>query len=219
MKFARSPHVLAAAAAAFLAACATGGRTPSGFLGNVSQLGAGYGTTDAVAAYLKPGADLRQYDSVVIDPVTTIFASPALTPQVAEQLAAGLQDSMRAETGHGLRLVSSPGPRTLRVRTALTDVIPGQKTGGRPVKTVHSAPRATLDGTVGSAALAAALSMISFEGEVVDSVTGERICALCDHRIGAKREAEPSMHWSSIRSATQRGVHRMYERLRGTTAP
>ena len=69
-----------AGAALALSSCATGGRSPSGFLANFSQLDAGYGTTDAVSAYVKPGVDLKKYDSVMIDPVTTVVATPGNQP-------------------------------------------------------------------------------------------------------------------------------------------
>jgi hypothetical protein len=44
-------------------------------------------------------------------------------------------------------------------------------------------------------------------------VTGERISALCDHRIGAKREASATTTWASVRSATNQGAERLYQRF------
>ena len=54
------------AAVLALASCATGGKSPSGFLSNYKQLDGGHGTTDAVSAYVKPGVDLKKYDSIII---------------------------------------------------------------------------------------------------------------------------------------------------------
>ena len=197
-----------------LASCSTGGRSPSGFLGNYAQLNAGYGTADAVSSYLHPEADFRSYDSVIIDPVTTVVAAPAATPAVTDQLASYLSEGLRKELGGRMAVVGTPGPTTLRVRMALTDVIEGS-TGGVPVRQLHTNPQATLTGKLGSPELAAFISQVSFEGEIVDSTSGKRLAALCDHRIGKKREATTQTSWAGVRSATHQGAKRLVDRFLG----
>ncbi len=205
--------LLAAAGSALaLSSCATGGKSPSGFLANYQQLDAGYGTADAVSAYVKPGADLKNYDSVIIDPVTTVIATPGISPQVQDQLAAYLGTALRRGVSGELRIVGAPGPTTLRVRTALTDVIEGRKAGA-PVTTVRSGAKATLTGNLGSAEVAAFVSSVSFEGEIVDSLTGERLVASIDHRMGKKREATATTSWVAIRSGVEQGVSRLNDRF------
>ncbi|MES2921051.1 MAG: DUF3313 domain-containing protein [Verrucomicrobiota bacterium] len=196
-----------------LSSCATGGKSPSGFLSNYKQLDAGYGTADAVSAYVKPGADLKKYDSVIIDPVTTIVATPGISAQVQAQLAAYLSDALRAQTVGELKPVSVAGPTTLRIRTALTDVIEGQN-AGTPVTTSHPGAKATLTGNLGSAEVASFISRVSFEGEIVDSVSGERLVANIDHRLGTKREATATTSWASVRSAVDQGVARLNSRFK-----
>jgi hypothetical protein len=202
-----------AGAALALSSCSTGGKSPSGFLSNYKQLDGGYGTADAVSAYVKPGVDLKKYDSVIIDPVTTVISSPGIDSKVADQLAAYLSDALHKQVVGELKVVSVPGPKTLRIRTALTDVIEGQ-TGGKPVTTVHTSASATLTGTLGSAEVAAFVTKASFEGEIVDSVSGERLLANVDHRMGAKREASASTSWASVRSAVNVGVERLNTRFK-----
>ena len=202
---------LSGAALALFSCAPTGGRSPSGFLGNFAQLNAGYGTADAVSAYIKPGADLKHYDSVMIDPITTVIATPAVSPQVSAQLAAYLGDALRAQVAGKLKLATTPGPKTLRVRMALTDVLE-KSPAGAPVTTVQTSPKVTLSGNLGSPAVAAFITKVSFEAEILDSVTGERLCALCDHRIGAKREATATTPWSAVRTAAQQGAARLYQR-------
>ena len=200
-----------------LSSCATGGKSPSGFLSNYKQMDAGYGTADAVSAYVKPGADLKKYDSVIIDPVTTIVATAGISAQVKDQLAAYLGDALRTQTAGELKAVSVPGPTTLRIRTALTDVIEGQEVG-TPVTTSHPGTRATLTGNLGSTEVASFVSRVSFEGEIVDSVTGERLLANIDHRLGTKRTASATTSWASVRSAMNQGVARLngrFKTLRG----
>ncbi len=192
--------------------CSTGGRSPSGFLGNYKQLDAGYGTADAVASYVKPGVDLKKYDSVLIDPVTTVVGAPGISPAVKDQLAAYLGESLHAQAVGKMRSAAVPGPTTIRVRVALTDVVEGRDSG-KPVTTVHANPQAALKGNLGSAEVAAFVSSVSFEGEIQDSVTGERLCALSDHRLGAKREASASTSWAAVRSATSQGAGRLWQRF------
>jgi len=110
------------------------------------------------------------------------------------------------------RTITTPGPGTLRVRTGLTDVIEGQK-ADKPVTTVHADPKITLTGTLGSSAVAALVSNVSFEGEIVDSATGERLVALVDQRLGKKREATPATSWASVRSAIHVGVEKLSTRF------
>ena len=196
-----------------LSSCATGGKSPSGFLSNYQQMDGGYGTADAVSAYVKPAADLKKYDSVIVDPVITIVATPGISPQVQAQLAAYLGDALRGQMVGELKAVSVPGPQTLRVRTALTDVIEGKK-GGTPVTTVHSGATATLTGNLGSAEVAAFVSQVAFEGEILDSVTGERLLANIDHRIGNKREASATTSWAAVRSAVNQGIARLNDRFK-----
>jgi hypothetical protein len=203
---------LLAALSLLIASCTPGGRSPSGFLTNYRQLDAGYGTADTMASYVKPGVDLKKYDSVIIDPVTTVIATQGISPAVRDQLAAYLSEALRTQTISDMKVVTSPGPKTIRVRTALTDVIEGSR-NGKPVTTVHSSPRATLTGKLGSDSLASFISSVNFEGEILDSVTGERISALSDHRIGAKREATATTSWAAVRSATNLGGAKLWQRF------
>jgi hypothetical protein len=195
-----------------MSSCSTGGRSPSGFLANYKQLDAGYGAADSVSAYVKPGVDFKKYDSVIIHPVTTVVAAPGVSPAVQEQLAAYLEGALRSQVAGGLKITGTPGPSTLMVRAALTDVVEGRE-AGKPVTTVHTHPRATLSGKLGSDAVAAFVSNVSFEGEIVDSVTGERLSAMVDHRLGSKREATASTSWASVRSAANQGAARLWKRF------
>jgi hypothetical protein len=210
--FTRLGMLATAGAALAVSSCATGGRSPSGFLSNYQQMNAGYGSADAISAFVKPDVDLKKYDSVIIDPVTTIVATPGISPAVKDQLAAYLGDALRGRLAEDFKVVSVPGPTTLRVRTALTDVIENQQVG-KPVTTVHTAARATLTGTIGSAEVATFVSNVSFEGEIIDSLSGERLLANTDHRLGKKREASATTTWAGVRSGVNQNVSRLRERL------
>ncbi len=204
--------ISAAGAALALTSCSTGGVSPSGFLSNYKQLDGGYGTANAVSAYVKPGADLKKYDSVIIDPVTTIISTPGIDPKVTDQLAAYLVRALRSESSANLKIVGMPGPTTLRVRAALTDVIEGEKSGAAMTR-IHSDARAALTGDLGSDSVAAFVSKVSFEGEIVDSVTGERLLANIDHREGDKRNFTAKTPWIKVRDKVDSGVARLYKNV------
>lgn len=201
-----------AGSALLLSSCTPGGRSPSGFLTNYKQLDDGYGTENAVSAYLKPGADLKKYDSVIIDPVTTIVGTPGVSSALTEQIAANVSNSLRSQLTNELKITNVPGPSTLRLRVALTDLIENRKTG-KPVITVHANPQATLSGNLGSDAVAGFVSHVSFEGEILDSVTGERLSAMVDHRLGIKREAKATTSWAAVRSAANQSATRFWKRF------
>lgn len=194
-----------------LSSCAV--KSPSGFLSDFDQLDAGYGTTDAVAAYAAQGVDLKAYHSLVVDPVTTVIANPSVDPQVAEQLAAYVDESLRAEFGKHIRIVSQPGPGVLRMRAALTDVVSGVKPLGKPVTTRFASPRVSYDGKLGSDAAASFVSQVAFEAELVDSSSGRRIAALVDHRLGNKREATANTSWAAVRSGAGMGAKKLSQRF------
>lgn len=195
-----------------LSSCSTGGNSPSGFLSNYKQMDGGYGTANAVSAYVKPGADLKKYDSVIIDPVTTIIASPGIDAKVADQVAAYLSDALRAQIQGELKIVTVPGPSTLRIRTALTDVVENEE-HATPVTVVHAAPRATLTGALGSPEVAAFIAKVAFEGEIVDSVGGNRLLASVDQRLGSKRDVSAMTPWNEVRTKVKQGVGRLNQRF------
>lgn len=206
--------MLAAAGATLaLSSCSIGGTSPSGFLSNLSQLDGSYGTDNAVSSYVKPGVDFKKYDSVIIDPVTTVIASTPVNPAVIEQLAAYLGSAIYNQMSSGLKVVSAPSATTLRVRTNLTNVLLNQK-NVKAVTKVHSSPKANLTGILGTAPIAYFVSNVSFEGEVVDSVSGDRLVALVDHRLGSKREVTENTTWASVRDSINMGIGKLSARFK-----
>ena len=203
----------AAVAAAWVALSSFAQRSPSGFLSHFDQLNAGYGTTDAVAAYRDPAVDLKSYHAILIDPVTTVVAEPGIDPLVAEQLAANVQQAFASKLQGRITLASAPGPGVLRLRAALTDVISGQPVAGKPVVVRHGSPKTTYTGDIGDAKTASFISRVSFEGELVDSVSGRRVSALVDHRLGAKREATAATSWAAVRSGASIGAGKLCDRF------
>jgi len=211
MKLSTTTGFLAATGLALLVSSCASRTSPSGFLTNFGQLGGGYGTADTYAVYTAPGMDLTDYDSVYIEAPTTIIDVDKHDPKVAEQLSAYVVRSLRSEYGKSLRIVGTPGPRTIRVRTALTDVIQGSNPTN-PVTTTYADPKAPLRGAVGSAA--PFIASISFEGEALDGETGKRLGAMSDQRAGTKRDdINPSTDWVVVKGKVEQWAAQMAGRL------
>jgi len=199
--------------AVFLSSCASSTKSPSGFLSNYQQLGSGYQTADAVAGYIDPKIDPAKYDSIIIDPVTSILAhSQDVNSAAVEQMAAYLQESLRSELGKKLRIVNTPGPTTARLRVAMTDMVEGAA-AGTPATKVFQNPKARLRGAIGSKQTADFISKVSLEGEIVDSVTGRRLLASSDQRFGVKREVTPSTDWRAVKTMIDKAAANFRERL------
>jgi hypothetical protein len=113
-------------AALFLSTACGGapvGVETSGFLGDTSQLEPGRGD-QLQLVYIDPEADFSGYQRVLLDPVVvgeSTEASEAPTEEL-QALAVEFDTALRKQLQLEFELVESPGPRTLRIRTALTSV-------------------------------------------------------------------------------------------------
>jgi hypothetical protein len=159
-----APAALSLIAAAFaLAACAS---SETAFLADPPA----FRPTDSdpgASVWFEPEADFTEYDRLVIDPTEVALVSGAdagsLEPAVLRSLAGEFRDTLVRVVDPYYSVLAEPAPRTLRLRTALTDVTltPG---GGT----------------------AADVTSSRIEWEMLDAQTGRRLGA--GYR---KRDAEP----------------------------
>lgn len=186
-------------AALLAAACASKGPGPeerSGFLKDYSQLrhDKRY-KSDWV--WVKPDADLRVYDRVLIDPVvvTPLKGSAAgeLGPNVLQRVADHFTKVLKQTIDPYYTLALRPGPNVLRVRIAITDV--EKATGGAPGDPGYR---------VGSAAM---------EAEIVDSVTGERMAAAIDRIAGSQAGRDVPREWTHVEGAFAEWANRLLDYL------
>lgn len=192
--------------------------TASGFLGDYSQLKAGSGNADdPLLIYANPNADCRKYKSILLDPVTlwakadgSSFAK--LEPADRNFLTTTFDKAIRETAAKGGYLVvSTPGADVMRVRAALTE---GGKSNVLMKEISIVAPYASGAATVWSEAKGQALFTgdVAFELEVLDSVTGERLYAAADKRVG-KMDPRNYHSWDdvteSIKVWSERGVKRL----------
>lgn len=202
-----------------LAGCAatekTRGAAPAGFLKDYSQLQAGKGK-EAQLIYINPDANFGAYDKVLLDPVAMHARSESslskISPENLQVLEDYLYAALRRELGKVYTIVDGPGPGVLRVRAAITEVR-GAKVPMNILSTVS--PQAqVLDrakklgtGTYSFAGRAAV------EGEVTDSLTGKRLIAAVDERVGGKAPHTKLGAWNDVKKAYDYWADRLRRRM------
>ncbi len=144
----------------------------SGFLKDYSQLRP---SEKFDGAYFWESPKLKDYNTFMVSPVVVHFAPSAqgigIDPGKLKQLTDRATQELMKVIAKRNRLVHKPGPGVARVRAAITDI----KTT-TAVANIHPGTKMAGVGLGGAA----------FEGEVVDSVTGERLAAIYDSKAGSR---------------------------------
>ena len=204
------------ALAATLSACAAtrerrGEPTPSGFLGDYSQL-APNPDFPAAEVYIAPDVAWSSYDSVQIDSVT-LWATKAdakLSPEDQQMLTDMLYKALSESLGATFTLAEHPGPTTLRLRAAITQA-KGAMVAMRAITTIVPQLRvaSTLVGL--SADLAVTVGSATVEMEVRDSITGRRLAAAVDARAGNKAlfTTRTFTKWGDVEAADKTWAERI----------
>ena len=204
----------------FLLSCATSQPvkdvTPSGFLGDYSQLKPG-GSDEAALIYRNPNANLGSYDKFMIDDVAIWYSEEESLRNIPEDelkhLALFLKVRIiEALKNEGLTRVKEPGPGLMRIRSAITDAKQSKPlldavTTVIPQARIISAAKRLTFGThsfVGRAGI---------EGEVLDSQTEERLGAMVDRRAGGKTLEGSLNSWDDVEQSFKFWAERFAYRL------
>ena len=168
--------------AGLVAACPATERVKySGFLKNYSQLKPDP-KFDGALRWQDPKVNLASYNKFIVDPVLIHFATKAdgigINPAELAELTAFARKTFIQKLSKNFRVVSSPGPGTLRLRVAITGI---KET--TPILNLHPAMKFSGMGLGGASA----------EGEVLDSLTGKRIIAAADSRMGDRVDFKAGM--------------------------
>lgn len=146
----------------------------SGFLGDYSALQPDP-THPGTLYYEKPGLDWAHYTKLMLDPVIVHYAPGAeerqIDPEELETLVQYFREAVIEKVQDAYPVVDEPGPDVLRIRAAVTDVIPAN-----PTANVAAAVAVGIPLDMGGA---------SIEAEFLDSVSQERIAALVDQKAGS----------------------------------
>jgi hypothetical protein len=201
--------------------CATTEQVPnvrmSGFLGDYSQLHRGK-PGQAEFNYRNRSVDLNKYQKAILDPVQ-LWAAEGKASALSElsredqqllvnYLYVALHDALKRD----YTIVNEPGPDVLRIRCAITE-----DRATSPVKDLLS--------TVTPAGLGisyakrivfgthSGVGVVSVEGELLDSVTGQRIAAVVDRRAGTKSLLGKPTRWGDVQDAFSFWARRMQTNL------
>lgn len=197
--------------------------TPAGFLKDYSQMKKGkFG--EELLVYVNPQTDFSKYDKIMIDPVTIwvkaeyqVMDLPGWGPVPQEdkqRLADCFYAAIKKQLAQDYTLATVPGPDTMRLRVAITET-QGSKVVLAVISVVTpigyaSTAKRLVEGTnmfVGKA---------SFEGELVDSVTGERLAAGVDRRAGIRSiPIGIASTWDDVNNAYDIWAKKLRKRLAG----
>lgn len=193
----------------------------SGFLGDYSDLSPLVAKKrSSVLLYVREAGVLGRYDAFLVEPPLIYFHADArgggVDPQELAMLASALRDAVIEELRRGgYRVVDEPGPGVLRLRGAITEVVPVN-----PVKNVG----ATAAGVVAGAGAAPGVGLLvpridlgqaSIEVEMLDGESGERMVAIVAERqarrFGGKLQG--AKRWGDVKAAFRWWAERLRERL------
>jgi len=159
----------------------------SGFLGDYSMLEKGK-KGEALMVYKNPDADWPSYSKILLDPVDILSKAKeqaSSTPQEDYQmLANNFYTLLYEELSEDYEMVKEPGPRTIRVQIALTDVekswaAVNTVTSVIPVGIVISAGKEFATGKP------AFVGEVAIEAKALDARTGQVLVMGIDRRVGS----------------------------------
>lgn len=155
-----------------LAGCAEAPKA-SGFLRDYAALRPVPGAS-SVLYYEKPNVQWKRYTRLMLDPVVVYYAPDAPDRQIQPDDLKRLTDYFRTAAVEAVRdaypVVETPGPGVLRIRAAITDVVPAN-----PLLNVVTTAAVFIPLDMGGAAM---------EAEFLDSVTNERLAAIIERKTG-----------------------------------
>jgi len=174
----------------------------SGFLRDYSQLQPGkQGQCEQV--YINPNVNWSSYTGMQFESVTLWPGKNGglanLSPQDQQMLADRLYKAVYEALSKVITMVNSPGPGVMRARLALTEAQPTNV----PLNAVATVvPQLRMLSTVVGLAANTSLTVgkATIEGDVTDSLTGRRLAACVDERIG-QRSVQAFGTWSQVQAA------------------
>lgn len=156
------------------AGCATAPPPHSGFLSDYSKLHEDKYGDGSLRWYEKDNFDWRQYRKVMLDPVVVYYHPDAKYRQIDPEALKKLTDYFRKVVEDQLAgeypIVTTPGPDVLRVKAAITEIVPAN-----PAINIVTTAAAFVPLDMGGAAI---------EAEFLDSQTSEVLAAMVDKKLG-----------------------------------
>jgi len=187
----------------------------SGFLGDYSQLAPG-DEDEALQLYINPSAAWASYDKIIIDPIRVYASADSGLGSASREELQAIVDyfhaAVREQMGKQYQIVNDPGARTMRLRIALTDAR-GSKVALDTLSNIL--PPALVISTLKEVITGSATGVgrASVEAELVDTVSGQRLSAAVDARVGGKTFEGKFDKWDDVKSAIDYWAERLSQRL------
>jgi len=156
-------------------ACAAKKPSHTGFLSDYSKLKPSpYKDAKGAMVYFNPDLPLKNYTRFIVNPVQVYMAPEGVKRGIKRGKLQELADYFYERIVHELttsdyEIVDDPGPDTLVIRIAITDVKPAKRG-------LNIIPQAMISGV--------GLGTASGEAELTDALTGEVVVAAVDTRKG-----------------------------------
>jgi len=164
----------------------------AGFLSDYSQLKPDPEDSGA-EMWAKPGLRLKNYDKILLDDIVVWYKDKAAYKGIDAAKLKILADYLRAAItntlGADYPVVAEPGPGVLRIRVAITELVPTKPGMSVVVLVLPYATIADLCAsttTKGGFGSSPYVGDAAIESEFLDSVTSEQLVAYVDRRIGKK---------------------------------
>lgn len=188
---------------------------PKGFISDLSQLEEDPEGKVALV-YVNENIDFSSYDKVWLETITIyVFEGSKLADLPEEKLnnlVAYMKEALERELGKNNQIVEQAGPGVAQVRFALTEVS-GSNALMDTVTTVAPPARAFSELKKLVTGKHAAVGQAAFEGEALDSVTGERIAAAMGVRSGGKAVKTNFDEYRDVKAAVDAWAANMSERF------
>jgi hypothetical protein len=158
-----------------LASCSSKPPPPqSGFLADYPDLKPDRYGNQQLLWWENPDFDWKHYQKLMIDPVVIYYHPKARNNEIRPDDLKRLTDEFRnvviAELGDSFPVVNTPGQDVLRVRAAITEIIPAS-----PALNAVTTVLAFVPLDMGGAAI---------EAEFIDSMTNDRVAAMVELKLG-----------------------------------
>jgi len=173
---------------------------PSGFLGDYAMLSEG-AEGEALLIFINPKGDYPAYSKLQLEPVVIWRRGELKTTDIPKEdlqtVANNFHKLLLREVSQDYEMVSAPGPSTLRVQVALTDIEKSNAamdtvTSVVPVGLVISGAQEFITGKP------AFTGEVSVEVKVTDASTGELLMAAVDQRVGGKTIEASVDNWDDV---------------------
>jgi hypothetical protein len=164
---------------------------PAGFLSDYSKLKPKGGGSEAYS-YRDPSADMGKYDKLMVDRIKVYLKEDAPSKQIdpaeLKELADYFHQAIVKAVEPAYPVVNEPGPDVLRVRVAITDLVPNAPEASVvtlvvPFVWVGEAGAGVAKGKAGSTPF---IGEATVEAEALDSASSKQLAAYIEERVGKK---------------------------------